>query len=140
MMEKKTLWKALGIFFGVMVLFTLLSRVVYQQGTAVVQTASPMGGTINHTVRLQGKTTQKQALAVTTLPGLRIGAVLVSEGEQVKAGDVLFCLLPTWLPELKDAEDSYARYSKRNKVPLFFYGAGVTSSLRPECISCPRVS
>ena len=48
-------------------------------------------------------------------------------------GDVLFCLLPTWLPELKDAEDSYARYSKRNKVPLFFYGAGVTSSLRPEC-------
>lgn len=40
MMEKKTLWKALGIFFGVMVLFTLLSRAVYQQGTAVVQTAS----------------------------------------------------------------------------------------------------
>lgn len=87
MMEKKTLWKALGIFFGVMALFTLLSRAVYQQETAVVQTASPMGGTINHTVRMQGKTTQKQALAVTTLPGLRIGAVLVSEGEQVKAGD-----------------------------------------------------
>ena len=86
-MEKKTLWKALGIFFGVMALFTLLSRAVYQHETAVVQTASPMGGTINHTVRMQGKTTQKQALAVTTLPGLRIGAVLVSEGEQVKAGD-----------------------------------------------------
>ena len=99
MMEKKTLWKALGIFFGVMVLFTLLSRAVYQQGTAVVQTASPMGGTINHTVRLQGKTTQKQALAVTTLPGLRIGAVLVSEGEQVKAGDVLFFLDMDYLEE-----------------------------------------
>ena len=99
MMEKKTLWKALGIFFGVMALFTLLSRAVYQQGTAVVQTASPMGGTINHTVRLQGKTTQKQALAVTTLPGLRIGAVLVSEGEQVKAGDVLFCLDMDYLEE-----------------------------------------
>ena len=99
MMEKKTLWKALGIFFGVMALFTLLSRAVYQQGTAVVQTASPTGGTINHTVRLQGKTTQKQALAVTTLPGLRIGAVLVSEGEQVKAGDVLFCLDMDYLEE-----------------------------------------
>ena len=98
-MEKKTLWKALGIFFGVMALFTLLSRAVYQQGTAVVQTASPTGGTINHTVRLQGKTTQKQALAVTTLPGLRIGAVLVSEGEQVKAGDVLFCLDMDYLEE-----------------------------------------
>lgn len=99
MMEKKTLWKALGIFFGVMVLFTLLSRAVYQQGTAVVQTASPTGGTINHTVRLQGKTTQKQALAVTTLPGLRIGAVLVSEGEQVQAGDVLFFLDMDYLEE-----------------------------------------
>ena len=99
MMEKKTLWKALGIFFGVMGLFTLLSRAVYQRGTAVVQTASPTGGTINHTVRLQGKTTQKQALAVTTLPGLRIGAVLVSEGEQVQAGDVLFCLDMDYLEE-----------------------------------------
>lgn len=48
---------------------------------------------------LAGETTQKQALAVTTLPGLRIGAVLVSEGEQVKAGDVLFFLDMDYLEE-----------------------------------------
>lgn len=52
---------------------------------------------------------------------------------QKRSGDVLYSLQPTWIPELKDVEDNYARYSKRSKVPLFFYGAGVTAPLRPEC-------
>ena len=50
---------------------------------------------------------------------------------QKRSGDVLYSLQPTWLPTLKDKEDYYARYSKRNKVPLYFYGAGVNLAL-PE--------
>lgn len=98
-MEKSKLWKALGIFFGAMVLFTLLSRAAYQRGTAVVRTAAPTGGTIDHSVSLHGKTVQKQVIPVTAQPGLRIASVPVSEGQQVKAGEVLFCLDMDYLEE-----------------------------------------
>lgn len=50
---------------------------------------------------------------------------------QKRSGDVLFALCPAWIPELKEREDDYVRYSKRNKVPLFLYGAGVPERL-PE--------
>ena len=52
---------------------------------------------------------------------------------QKRSGDVLYALQPTWIPALKDREDNYARYSKRNKVPLYFYGAGDLTDLPAEC-------
>lgn len=82
-----------------MVLFTLLSRAVYQHGTAVVTTQMPTSGTIDHTVQITGKTLQNQEIAVTTIGGLRIGSVCVNEGQQVKQGDVLFILDLTYLDE-----------------------------------------
>lgn len=51
---------------------------------------------------------------------------------QKRSGDVLFALQPTWIPALKDREDSYARYSKRHKVPFYLYGAGVPVVLPAE--------
>lgn len=51
---------------------------------------------------------------------------------QKRSGDVMYTLLPAWVPELKDREDTYFRYSKRNKVPVYFYGAGI-GQLRKEC-------
>ena len=44
---------------------------------------------------------------------------------QKRSGDILYSLVPTWIPTLKEREDNYARYSKRNRVPLYLYGAGV---------------
>lgn len=52
---------------------------------------------------------------------------------QKRSGDVMFSLQPAWIPELKDREDSYFRYSKRHKVPVYFYGAGVKTSYMKEC-------
>lgn len=52
---------------------------------------------------------------------------------QKRSGDVMYCLLPTWVSELKDKEDTYFRYSKRNKVPVYFYGAGTERLMRKEC-------
>lgn len=52
---------------------------------------------------------------------------------QKRSGDVLYTLLPAWIPELKDREDIYFRYSKRNKVPVYFFGAGMGYSVRKEC-------
>jgi len=108
-MEKKTLWKILGIFFGIMALFTVLSRVVYQRGTAVVRTGTPTRGTIDHTVRVSGKTTQNQEIAVTTQSDLRVGAVLASEGQQVKKGDVLFRLDLDYLNEKIETQNQELR-------------------------------
>lgn len=93
------IWKWAGLFFGAMVLFTLLSRAIYQQGTAVVTVKAPTGGTIDHTVKITGKTQQNQDLAVTTLPGLRVENVLVGEGQQVSKGDVLFTLEEDYLEQ-----------------------------------------
>ena len=93
------IWKWVCVFFGTMILFTLLSRAIYQQGTAVVTVQKPTGGTIDHIVKITGKTQQNQDLAVTTMAGLRVGNVLVGEGQQVSKGDVLFTLEEDYLTE-----------------------------------------
>lgn len=97
--EKGRIWKLVGIFFAGMLLFTLLSRAVYQYGTAVVTTAAPGSGAITHTVQLTGKTLQNQEQAVTTVAGLRVASVCVNEGQQVNQGDVLFTLDLDYLEE-----------------------------------------
>ena len=90
-----------------MILFTILSRAIYQHSTAVVTTKMPTSGTINHTVQITGKTVQNQELAVTTIGGLRIASICVNEGQQVKQGDVLFVLDLDYLDEviLKQEQD-----------------------------------
>lgn len=105
--EKGGIWKWISLFFGAMVLFTILSRAIYQHGTAVVRTEMPSSGTINHTVQITGKTVQNQELAVTTIGGLRIASICVNEGQQVKQGDVLFTLDLSYLEEsiLKQEQD-----------------------------------
>lgn len=105
--EKISIWKWIGLFFGTMILFTILSRAIYQHSTAVVTTKMPSSGTINHTVQITGKTVQNQELAVTTIGGLRISSICVNEGQQVKQGDVLFVLDLDYLDEviLKQEQD-----------------------------------
>ena len=98
--EKISIGKWIGLFFGTMILFTILSRAIYQHSTAVVTTKMPTSGTINHTVQITGKTVQNQELAVTTIGGLRIASICVNEGQQVKQGDVLFVLDLDYLDEV----------------------------------------
>ncbi|MCC8172860.1 MAG: hypothetical protein LIO65_00170 [Odoribacter sp.] len=50
-----------------------------------------------------------------------------------RSGDILYTLLPAWVSELKDKEDFYFRYSKRSKIPVYFYGAGVYEPYVKEC-------
>lgn len=97
--EKISIWKWIGLFFGAMILFTILSRAIYQHSTAVVTTKMPTSGTITHTVQLSGKTLQNQEQAVTTVAGLRVASVCVNEGQQVNQGDVLFTLDLDYLEE-----------------------------------------
>ena len=50
-----------------------------------------------------------------------------------RSGDVLFSLHPAWLPEIREVEDTYFRYSKRARVPLYLYGCGVTPGSHGLC-------
>lgn len=76
------------------------------------------------------------------LPAYTLTRTAFSEGtellmqnafSQKRSGDVMYTLLPAWVPELKDREDIYFRYSKRNKVPVYLFGAGMNGRVRREC-------
>lgn len=110
--EKGSIWKWIGLFFLAMVLFTILSRAIYQHGTAVVTTEAPAGGTINHTVQIAGKTVPNQELAVTTAGGLRIASICVNEGQQVNQGDVLFTLDLDYLEEVIQKQEQDMKKQK----------------------------
>lgn len=98
-----------------MLLFTLLSRAVYQRGTAVVTTEPPKSGTIAHSVSLTGKVVQNQELAVTTVAGLRVAGVCVNEGQQVSQGEVLFRLD---MDNLQEAILSQKREVERQRLSV----------------------
>lgn len=51
-----------------------------------------------------------------------------------RSGDVLFCIHPTWVSELKEMEDTYFRHSKRSIVPLYLYGAGVKPGIKEDAM------
>lgn len=106
------LWKWTGIFFAAMIVFTVLSRVLYQSSIAVVTTTIPGNGSIAHRVQVSGKAVQNQELAVTTMAGLRIASVQVSEGQQVKQGEVLFTLDLDYLEETITAQEQEMQKQK----------------------------
>lgn len=68
------------------------------------------------------------------------GVLFRNAFSQKKSGDVLYSLLPAWVGDLKDREDYYARYSKRHRVPLYLYGAGVPADLKPRCMMTELLS
>ncbi len=61
------------------------------------------------------------------------GVLFQNAFSQKRSGDVLYSLQPTWVADLKDREDYYVRYSKRHRVPLYFYGAGIPVNMDSKC-------
>ncbi|MDO5344229.1 MAG: biotin/lipoyl-binding protein [Lachnospiraceae bacterium] len=98
-MKKRRLLQITGVFFALMICFTILSRAAYQEGTAVVHTNKPMNMAISHEVKAAGKVVQNQKIAVTTEADLRVASVEIAEGQRVSRGDLLFTLDQNWLRE-----------------------------------------
>lgn len=98
-MKKGKLMRAAGLFFALMICFTVLSRAADQMSIAVVTTERPQNMTISHEIRATGRVVQNQDVAVTTLTDQRVSAIYVSEGDQVSKGDVLFELDTALLDE-----------------------------------------
>jgi multidrug resistance efflux pump len=84
--------KGLGVFLVVMILFTSLSRTLDTMTIPKVTIIQPEKKVIDKTVSAPGRVVQNKEHAVSTAAGLNVEAVNVSEGQEVKAGDILFTL------------------------------------------------
>lgn len=89
---KKKLIQAAGIFFSVMLIFTILSRVSDSVNVIQIQTKNPSNQVISHEVRGTGKVEGSQEVAVFVLENLQVEQVLVYQGQTVKKGDTLLKL------------------------------------------------
>lgn len=86
----KFFWmRALAVFLGIMLAFTIASRAADSLTVPNVSTARAVSGKIVHTVTADGTVEPNRERAVVTEPDILIGHVNVRAGERVEAGDVL---------------------------------------------------
>ncbi len=96
---KRRAGKALCWLLGIMLLFTVISRVTASVTVPQVETETPAAHVIRHTVVLQGRVESAWDSAVWTEPGLLVEHVYVEPGQQVETGDVLAVLNEEQLAE-----------------------------------------
>lgn len=90
-MRKKYV-KALGGLLGIMLFFTVVSRVTASFTVPQVITEQPSQRTITHVVTMQGSVEGVLETAVLTEPGLLVEHVYVEPGQQIEEGEVLAVL------------------------------------------------
>lgn len=93
LMSRKRLekWgKIFLIFLAFVWLCTIISKSIYVSGLTVVRTDTPSKKYVEHVVEADGIVTTGGEIAVNTLSGLRVDRIRVMQGDEVKAGDVLF--------------------------------------------------
>ena len=86
---KKKLIQATCLFFVMMLIFTILSRVSDSVNVIQIQTKNPANQMITHEVKGSGKVEGSQEVAVFVLENLQVEQVMVHAGQTVKKGDIL---------------------------------------------------
>lgn len=102
LMSRRRLEKWIKIFLAFLAfawLCTIISKSIYVSGLTVVKTDTPSKKYVEHVVETDGIVTTGGEIAVNTLSGLRVDRLYVMQGDEVKAGDVLFTI------DLKDLAD-----------------------------------
>lgn len=89
---KRKLIKIAVIFFAVMIMFTIISRVAYNLSTAVVETIQPVRETLGPVIEAQGMVSGKQETAVITKENQLVKTVEVTTGQAVEKGQILYTL------------------------------------------------
>ena len=89
---KKKLIGAAGMFFAVMLIFTILSRAADSVNVIQIQVKNPQNQMVTHQVIGTGKVEGSQEMAVFVQANLQVEQVLVRAGETVKQGDALMKL------------------------------------------------
>ena len=82
-------FRALVVFFVIMVIFTVTSRVTASLTTARVTTERPGERRIEHVVNVNGRVEKKRELAVLTEGGILVKTVCVTPGQKVSEGELL---------------------------------------------------
>ncbi len=90
--RQKKIGKALGIFFVVMLIFTVLSRAADSVNVVQVQVKTVQNQMISHKVTGTGKVVGTKEQAVFAEENLKVEQVFIQEGQSVKKGDLLFKL------------------------------------------------
>lgn len=103
--KRKRVLKGFGVFFGGMLVLTLVSRGIYAEGLARVSVEVPERMAVGHVVEVSGNVKQSRELAVNVAEGLRVREVFVIPGDRVEAGSELFTLDLDFLEErIRDKE------------------------------------
>ena len=89
---RKKLIHAAGIFFAVMLLFTVLSRVSDSVNVIQIQIKNPANQMITHEVSGTGKVESSQEMAVFVLENIQVEQGMVHPGQAVKKGNTLMTL------------------------------------------------
>lgn len=84
--------KVFLIFLAFIWLCTIISKSIYVSGLPVVKTDTPSKKYVEHIVETDGIVTTGGEIAVNTQAGLRVDRLYVMQGDEVKAGDVLFTI------------------------------------------------
>lgn len=91
MRQKKTI-RIFGIFFAVMMVFTVLSRAADSVNVVQVQVKTAQNQMVTHRVMGTGKVVGTKEQAVFIEENLKVEQVFIQEGQSVKKGEVLFKL------------------------------------------------
>ncbi|WP_373215676.1 hypothetical protein [Ruminococcus sp. 5_1_39BFAA] len=115
-MRQKKIMKWFGIFFAVMMVFTVLSRAADSVNVAQVQVKLIQNQMVTHKVTGTGKVVGIREQAVFAQENLKVEQVLVQEGQSVKKGDVMLKLSLDSIQEaLKDKNDEIEELNLRIK-------------------------
>lgn len=97
--NKKAL-AGLGIFLGLMLVCTLISKAIYAKKLPQVTVDKPKQMRISHEVEASGSIKPVRELAKNVMAGLLVKETFVTEGDVVEEGQVLFTLDTEYLQEL----------------------------------------
>lgn len=86
---KKFAIKGLLAVFGIMALFTMISRIASSLTVAKVTTEAPSSKKIEHIVQAEGTVEKNREIAILTQPDILVKTVTVNEGEKIEQGQVL---------------------------------------------------
>lgn len=111
-MRQKKIMKGFGIFFAVMMVFTVLSRAADSVNVVQVQVKTIQNQIVFHKVTGTGKVVGIQEQAVFAQENLKVEQVLVQEGQSVKKDDVILRLSMTSIQ--KAAQDKIDEMEEMN--------------------------
>lgn len=87
---KKVLIKGIVIFLVLMMIFTIISRIIFQLCTPNVVATVAKDGAISTRIEMEGCVKGKQEVAMVSKEGLQIATIFADEGDYVAEGDVLY--------------------------------------------------